>query len=424
MKKSKIEAVIMSDKSNVKKDGKPTMWLPSGNTLFDLLIGGGQGLGFPVGFVVNLVGNKSSGKTFVATELIASCYHNQKNIQKQYPILKNFRWCYDDGESGYTFDTQNLYNFDIFSSPDNRSSGTIQDFSYNYGKFLDSMQPGDYGVYVLDSLDGVGSNETNERDKKRMAAMDKGKEFTDGSYNMQTAKFLSSEFFKTRIEPTKAKNVLLIIISQVRDKVGGISFDKNTRSGGRALDFYCHTILWLYHMQDIIVKGRAIGDVIKAKNKKSKTPRPRRSVIIPFLFSYGVDSIAACVDFLYDLRTKTGELSSFINNILIGPPVTMLTVKEFLTENKKLTAYITYRKDTVGKSTITKDTAIQWINENEVLKKKFSEKFQTVSREELIQSAIADPEYKAKIIQDTIQKWEDIEESILPQRGKKYDQIK
>jgi hypothetical protein len=55
------------------------------------------------------------------------------------------------------------------------------------------------------------------------------------------------------------------------------------------------------------MKDRTYGVVIEAETKKSKTPRPYRKCLIPIVFAYGIDNTAANIDFLYNLKTKTGR---------------------------------------------------------------------------------------------------------------------
>jgi RecA/RadA recombinase len=79
-----------------------------------------------------------------------------------------------------------------------------------------------------------------------------------------------------------------------------MSFEKFSRTGGKALDFYCHTVLWLANINKLKKKGRSVGVTIKAKTTKSKTPRPYREIFFPILFDYGIDSVTASMDFLFD----------------------------------------------------------------------------------------------------------------------------
>ena len=59
-----------------------------------MVMGGNKGVyGCPSGRFINIVGDKSAGKTFLSNEFIAWGYHN---------LGKNFKWVYDDCESGYS----------------------------------------------------------------------------------------------------------------------------------------------------------------------------------------------------------------------------------------------------------------------------------------------------------------------------------
>ena len=81
------------------------IYFRTGCKLLDLVVGGAKGVyGFPSGKFINIVGDKSAGKTFLSNEIIAWAYHN---------LGKNFKWVYDDCESGYSFDTELMYGFEI-----------------------------------------------------------------------------------------------------------------------------------------------------------------------------------------------------------------------------------------------------------------------------------------------------------------------
>ena len=96
----------------------------------------------------------------------------------------------------------------------------------------------------------------------------------------------------------------------MRENVGGGLYGpKYKRAGGKALDFYANTVLWLTTLDRIEKKDRAIGVVINAETKKSKTPRPFRECMFSILFDYGIDNVGSNIDFLFSLRGKKGELS-------------------------------------------------------------------------------------------------------------------
>ena len=236
----------------------------TGCKLLDLVVGGNKGVyGFPSGKFINIVGDKSAGKTFLSNEIIASAYHNSDK--------KKFRWVYDDCESGYSFDTESMYGFSIM--PENPvHSTTVEEAFCNISDFADKLKSDQFGIYVLDSLDALTSNEQDERAEERLKAFHNDKTFDKGTYGMGKQKYLSQEFFPQLCSKIENKNILVIIISQVRENVDMFSFEKFSRSGGKAMDFYAHTVLWLATCKKIEKKNRPIGVVVKAKVTKSKTP--------------------------------------------------------------------------------------------------------------------------------------------------------
>lgn len=99
-----------------------------------------------------------------------------------------------------------------------------------------------------------------------------------------------------RIKRTKSA---LIIISQTRDNISPVSFAKKTRSGGRALKFYCTHEMWLAVAESIKKKGREVGIKTKIRITKNKlTGRREDGIVIPIYREYGVDDIGASIDFL------------------------------------------------------------------------------------------------------------------------------
>src|SRR5262249_54440053 len=123
------------------------------------------------------------------------------------------------------------------------------------------------GFYILDSLDAL----SDEAEKAR--AID------EGTYAMNKAKQMSA-LFRRLCQEMAQYNCTLAVISQVRDNIGVTFGDAYTRSGGKALDFYCSQIVWLAQTGKIArtVKGieRIVGVDIKAKVKKNKVGLPFR----------------------------------------------------------------------------------------------------------------------------------------------------
>jgi recombination protein RecA len=278
----------------------------TGSELLDVQVGGGEVSGYPMGRIINLVGDKSSGKTFLACEIIASAFH-------KYP--DKVKWVYDDCESGFSFNTKKLYGFEIMpNDPKKRvKSPTVEEAYCNIRNFFEKLFNDDFGIYIIDSLDGLDSKEGKKSADEQFAQFKKRnngekEEKLSGSYRMGKAKYLSQTFFPQLADLIEKKNGLLIIISQVRCNLDPFSFEKYSRTGGKALDFYAHTVLWLANVNKILAKGIPIGITVKAKNTKSKTPRPYRECYLKLFFEYGLDDITTNIDYLYDFLTPKGQL--------------------------------------------------------------------------------------------------------------------
>ena len=411
-KKSSVDAAteFIKERAKPKKNAASDIDFSFGCQLIDILVGGGISMGIPVGKILNIVGDKSSGKTFLSNELIAAAYHR---------FGKKFKWVYDDAESGYSFDTEYLYGFEIMPMDDDDriKSRNVQQFYVNVRKFAESLKKDEFGVYVIDSLDGLTSKEATARaDKLYAVELGKAKEGKTGSYQMESAKFLSQTFFKEITSSLEDKNILLIIISQTRDKIDSM-FKEQTRAGGKALDFYAHTVLWLSNLAKIKEKGIPIGVVAKAQNKKSKTPRPYRECKFTVLFDHGVDDIGTSVDYLFgclglDNQHKKGDLVWEE-----GEKESVANIKAFFEEQGWEEDFS--NSDYGNK----KDDRIDYALDDPDRKKAYESHFGIpYSRDELIQMIEEDETGKMKkeLNRRVLEKWEEIEEQARPKRKKKY----
>lgn len=277
-------------------------FVPSGCTLLDCVLGGG----YVLGRVTNLVGDKSTAKTGLAME-----------------ALINFLLAYPEGRAAYR-ESEAAFDkgyaeamglpLDLIDFGPEEPLNTVEDFAREFDAFLDErIKAKRPGIYVLDSLDALSDEAEMERDIGK------------GTYAMEKAKMLST-FFRTTARKQEKAQVLLLIVSQVRDNIGAMFGDKHKRSGGRALDFYASQVLYLSHIETLtktISKvRRPIGIVIKAKAKKNKVALPFREAEFHYLFGYGVDDINASIDWL----DEVGRLGSLTRDSL--PDLITVAVKD------------------------------------------------------------------------------------------------
>lgn len=295
-------------RSKQKQEIRPTVeTTTSGCDQLDLAMGGGAGWGK----VLNIVGDKSSGKTLLACELLAAA----RSIYKD-----KLSWFWDDAESGFSFDAKNIWGFDILPKENQFHSETVEQWMYNVKEQLEIHQENKKGyfIYVIDSLDALTSEEELQHVQDRHKAMEQGTK-EKGSYKMGKARLLS-EFFRVVTTDIKDSNCLLVVISQVRANVNSGPFGKKTtRTGGKALDFYAMHVIELTEVGRIENEykkiKRKIGITIKAFVAKNKLAKPYRDCRFVILFDYGVDNIDSNVCFLFDLYTPTGKIKKSINNV-------------------------------------------------------------------------------------------------------------
>lgn len=396
---------------------RETVYFQTGNKLIDMIMGGDKGVyGSPAGRIINICGDKSSGKTFICNEFIANAH---------YKYGDKFKWMYADCERGYSFDTQKLYGFDIHT-PESDAPTNVEEAFYCIDKFAKSLKKDEFGIYVLDSLDALTSEEQDKRAEDRIEAIEKDKEMK-GTFGMGKAKYLSQEFFPQLCKSLEDKNILLIIISQIRDNTDMFSFEKYSRSGGKALDFYCHMVIWLATAKKMTVeKGEQkaiIGGTNKIKVTKGKVPRPYREGFYTFRFDYGIDNVETGVDYLFDIRTKTGDISAPAaklcewekdpNKKPMNPP----DIRQWLIDNKW---YDDYRATLKDGERFSMGTAMPFIKSNAEVSEKFSNEFALCMDRDSLIDYIYENDLQEELDKKVEEKWESFESSLTCGRKPKY----
>lgn len=267
-------------------------FIRSGSKILDLALGGG----WAVNRISNVVGDKSTGKTLLCIEAAA-------NFALQYPKgMVKYR------EAEAAFDPKYAQTLGM---PLNRVDfghdlplETVEDMFEDLTDVCKEKRP---ILYIMDSLDALS-------DRAEM-----GRDMDAGTYGAEKAKKLSQLFRRLTRAMAKA-NVTLLIVSQVRSKIG-VSFGRTTtRTGGRALDFYASQVAYLAQVGTLVrtvgkVK-RTTGVKIHARIDKNKIGLPYREADFTISFGFGIDDLHASLEWLSeagylsdvdvpkDLRTK------------------------------------------------------------------------------------------------------------------------
>jgi recombination protein RecA len=262
------------------------VFFSSGCAGMDAALGGG----WPLGRVSNIVGDRSSGKTLLATEGTA-----------------NFAQAFEDGgifyrESEAAFDQSYAGALGMpldrisFSGKDFGKSKpwkfeTVEDFYNDVNQVLDELKDRP-GLYICDSLDALSAD------------AEMGREIDQASFGGDKAKKMG-ELFRKLVRRIEQQKMHLMVISQLRDKIGVQFGETKTRTGGRALDFYASHIVWLAEIgkikRTVDKVDRVTGVNVRARVKKNKVGLAHREFDYPILFGYGIDDLTACVEWLIDV---------------------------------------------------------------------------------------------------------------------------
>lgn len=283
---------------------KGLKFFSTGGVLLDCALGGG----YPGGRIVNIVGDKSTGKTLLAIEACA-------NFAMTFPkgLIK-----YHEAEAAFDKNYARILGMPLRRVEFEEDIDTVEEMEHAVKDFCEQcMKKKVQGLYVIDSLDALSDKAEQKRN------------IEDGSYGSKAK--LMSEFFRRNKRRLEKARVSFLIISQVRDKINATFGRKWTRSGGRALDFYASQVVYLAEIKKLqkTVKGirRPYGVQIKAKVTKNKVGIPFREVDFTLLFGYGIDDIETNLNWLKSTKSlrkvglkETSAIAREVKTIKAMPP--------------------------------------------------------------------------------------------------------
>lgn len=266
--------------------------------------------GWARGRVGNVIGDGSSGKTILMLETAAWAFYNIQKIQsKIFPKVTKVIIVYNNAEDVMDFPVAKMYGQRFVDAVEWIHTSTVEAMGRDYTRRVKALKPGEFLIYIVDSWDSLDS----EAGIARFEEAAKSDKAEDGSYKTEKARY-ASDFFKHMCGLTEDKDATLLIVSQVRDKIGVTFGKKSYRTGGKALDFYTHQCLWLAEVDKLkkTFHGvqRTYGIRSRGKVDRNKTAKPFREADFTVLFDFGIDDISSMIDWYYGPEVKKIEFDN------------------------------------------------------------------------------------------------------------------
>lgn len=261
--------------------------IKTGAITLDLALGIG---GIPRGRIIEIFGPESSGKSTLATHIVASAQKNgglAAYIDAEHALDPSYA-----SKIGVNLDEL------MISQPDSGED------ALNIAEML--ARSGAIDVIVIDSVAALVPKSELEG------------EIGDSFMGLQ-ARMMSQALRKLTASLSKS-NTCAIFINQIREKIGVMFGNPETTTGGRALKFYASIRLDIRRIGGI--KGpdnNEIGNRVKVKVVKNKMAPPFQVAEFDILFNEGISRIGSILDLGVDLGLidKKGTWFSY-NTVRLG----------------------------------------------------------------------------------------------------------
>ena len=281
-------------------------WVSTGSTVLDLAISNRPNGGLPVSKIVEITGLEQSGKSLLASHVIA-------NTQKKDGIA-----VYIDTESSLNAQFLRAIGVDVEKMV-YLPLETIEDIFDAIENVILKVRENNPDKLVTIVVDSVAAATTK---------IESAADFEKDGYATQKAIIISKAMRKIT-NLIGQERILLIFTNQLRQKLGAMPFaDQYTTSGGKALQFHSSVRLRLKQVGKLKEKingvDEVVGSEVEATVVKNRIGPPNRKIRYNVFYRQGMDNFGGWLKLMKNYKvckqsgpickytdTKTGEIITF-----------------------------------------------------------------------------------------------------------------